>query len=144
MTSTKPNRRKVAWVVLGVVVLACAFAAPKAWERIQFRAVETVSWPDGSLRFEYRWRRWGDKGASLVGWNPDGNKWEVGGGGSPAILTINTPRDDGIYETFVFPGNQGEPDLLTSEKPTDQQIQSLVEKRKATFGPVVPQEEPRQ
>ena len=104
--------RKLAWVVLGVVVVACAFVAPKAWERVQFRAVETVFWPDGSLRLEYRWRRWGDKGASLVVWGQDGHKSETGGGGSPAILTISMRRDDGIYETFVFPGNQAVNDAV--------------------------------
>ena len=48
----KPKSRKVAWVVLAVVVVACAVVVPQVWEKIQYRAFERVYWPDGGQSFE--------------------------------------------------------------------------------------------
>ncbi len=106
--------RKLAWVVLGVVVLAVALvlARPSTWDALLYRHVERVYWPDGSLRFEFRQHRWGDQASSLYEKSPstEGTTTQSGGQG---IMTLSRIRPDGGKELFIFPGNKGVPDLMT-------------------------------
>lgn len=133
--ATKPRSRRVAWVALGVLIVASALAAPAAWELIRYRAVERVYWPDGHVRLEFKWPRWGERVATLTSWSPGGTEWRPGqgvelrGDDIPPILSATVRGDDGRYETFVFPGNRGTPDLRSEREPTRRQIQVLRTKR---------------
>ena len=126
MNTTKPKGRKVAWVVLGVVGIAVAMTCYLSWDWIAYEHTERVYWPNGTIRYEYRVQRWGKEPASLY----ELNRWgkESTGRGGRGTKTSSTLREDGKWETFVFPGSHNEPDAIFDGPPTDDQLYDLMRK----------------
>ena len=122
----KPSSRKVAWVVLGVVVMAVALTCYLSWDWIVYEHTERVYWPDGTIRFDYRVRRWGEEPVSFYKRDRWGKESTRRGG--RGTRTSSSLREDGKFETFVFPGSHDEPDAIFDGVPTDDQLRDLKRK----------------
>ena len=111
MNTTKPKSRKVAWVVLGVVVIAVVIltARPSLWDWVQYRTVERVYWPDGTIRFEYKLPRWGGGHTTLYEKDSTG---EESTRSRAHKYTLTCQGADGVLEWIVFPGSAGGPFAL--------------------------------
>ena len=128
MTSPKPKSRKVAWVVLVVVVLGVVVstARPSLWDWVQYRTVNRVYWPDGTIRFEYKLQRWGERLAVL--YEKTSSSEGTTSAGRP-VLMLTRPTLDGRHEVFVFPGNDGTPDFITDSPRGNDAVNELVNRR---------------
>ena len=133
------KRKRLALIALVIILIAlvalAVVIAPALWEMVIYRSVTRLYFPDGSLRYEYKLKRWeGNRAVTVIALPGEDGELVRRESAALVVFYSMSPHERHVRQAFVFPGNDGTLDFeYTGPKPRTE-IEDLQRQRALEYG----------